>query len=369
MNNNKKPLNEAEIISRLKQGRVSFPPLSLRFKERKQPKAGARLDGLVEITWAKVKADFALEIKALSTPKAFMDALSLLKNTRLTKNLLPMLIVPFLNEERLKELEKEGISGIDLCGNGIVTAADKFAIYRTGQPNRFPSYSPIKNVYRKNSSLVSRLFLVRPVFTSVNEVLEGIKDLDFMSKALNRPSINLSTVSKALAEMENDLIISRNNGQIRLLQPEVLLDKLSENYRAPENRSIISLKVDLDRLSLLKRLAEYSKEANTPVMVGGLSSVSRYAVMQRGEEVTIYSARPEEVIKQLPGKETDKFANLKLVEIEDATVYFDAREENGLLWSSPVQTYLELMKGDKRDQETAQQVRNEILTPLKKTLQ
>jgi hypothetical protein len=38
---------------------------------------------------------------------------------------------------------------------------------------------------------------------------------------------------------------------------------------------------------------------------------------------------------------------------EDETVYFDARQEKDFWWASPVQVYLELMAGDKRDQETA----------------
>ena len=42
-------------------------------------------------------------------------------------------------------------------------------------------------------------------------------------------------------------------------------------------------------------------------------------------------------------------------------MYFDARRESGLVWASPVQTYLELNAGDKRDQETALQVRELIL--------
>jgi hypothetical protein len=36
------------------------------------------------------------------------------------------------------------------------------------------------------------------------------------------------------------------------------------------------------------------------------------------------------------------------------------------LAASPVQTYLELVQGDKREQETAEQLRKTILQPLKK---
>jgi len=46
---------------------------------------------------------------------------------------------------------------------------------------------------------------------------------------------------------------------------------------------------------------------------------------------------------------------------EDETVYFDARQEDNFWWASPVQVYLELMAGDKRDQESAEQLITLIL--------
>ncbi|MFH1760817.1 MAG: hypothetical protein ABIA63_06920 [bacterium] len=53
------------------------------------------------------------------------------------------------------------------------------------------------------------------------------------------------------------------------------------------------------------------------------------------------------------------------METEDETVFFDARNENGFWWASPVQVYLELMAGDKRDKEAAEQVKSLILKNLK----
>jgi hypothetical protein len=46
------------------------------------------------------------------------------------------------------------------------------------------------------------------------------------------------------------------------------------------------------------------------------------------------------------------------LETDEDFVYFDARDN---LAASPVQTYVELMRGDKRERETAAQVREAIL--------
>jgi hypothetical protein len=275
-----------------------------------------------------------------------------------------MLIVPYLTEEQLAELAKEGISGIDLCGNGSVVAKD-FSIYQSGKPNLFPLSASIKNVYRKNSSLVGRLFLSQPVFNSVGNVQNTIAELDILSKMWDKPSIQLSTVSKVLAEMEADLLISRQNGRINLIQPEMLLSKLAQNYEIPEENGKLSLKVNLDKQALMNRLSEISSKSKQPFMVGGLSSATQYAIMQRGEALLIYSPKPEILLNALPCKETDRFPNLIVIDNREYATYFDARKDESLLWASPVQTYLELIKGDKRDQETAEQVKNLILNKLK----
>ena len=80
--------------------------------------------------------------------------------------------------------------------------------------------------------------------------------------------------------------------------------------------------------------------------------------------LSIYCPRLETLLDRLPGTQSDRFPNTELVETEDETVYFDAQQEGNLWWASPVQVYLELMAGDKRDRETAEQVRSLILRNL-----
>ena len=163
MDKNRKIPTKSGIIDRLRQGSVELLPLSFRFLQE----AGNRsldpgFDALVEFSWLNENARFAVECKALSTPKAFQAGLIQLKSAKLPKELLLMLCLPFLSETQLKQLESERLSGIDLCGNGVVIAPGKFYVFRTGGKNRFSSWAPIKNIYRKNTSMVGRVFLTRP---------------------------------------------------------------------------------------------------------------------------------------------------------------------------------------------------------------
>ena len=99
-------------------------------------------------------------------------------------------------------------------------------------------------------------------------------------------------------------------------------------------------------------------------MLTGASSTAEYAVMAREPVQTFYCTNLESLVKRLGSEldETSRFPNIELLETDEECVYFDARDD---LAASPVQTYLELIRGDKREQETAEQVRKAILQPAK----
>jgi len=361
--------SKKDMIEQLRRGRVFLPPLSFRFLESEpQISENGRFDALVEVSWRGIAASFVVECRALSTPKVFRDGINLLKSVILPDDYQPMLFLPFLSDNQLRELEREGISGIDLCGNGVVIAPGLFAVFRSGGKNRFPSSAPIKNIYRKNSSMVGRVFLVHPVFNAVQEVWSEINRRNMLVNSWDKKPMSLSTVSKALKTLEQDLIIERR-GMIRLLQPDKLLEKLSQSYTFPNITERLRLKVPMASKKIREILLKLSRTLDIPLVATGTSSVGRYAVMQRGDVLSVYTPRLEELLKRLPGNQTDRFPNLELIETEDTTVYFDARQEGGFWWASPVQVYLELIAGDKRDRETAGQVKSLLLQDLQRIRQ
>ncbi len=359
---------ENEMLEQLREGKVSLPPLLIRpMKYNLEAGNNSRPDALVEIRWDRNKAGFIVECRSLSTPKAFRDGLNRLKASSLPKGYSPLLFVPFLSEQQLMELEKEGISGMDLCGNGIVIAKGSFLVFRSGGKNRFTSSAPIKNVYRKNSSMVGRVFLARPSYPTVRDVLGEINQRNPMVKDWKKKPMSFATVSKALKTLEEDLIIDREN-TIRLLQPEKLLQKLTENRVPPNIKTKVRLKVSEKNETLTELLKKASENLGLPLMCTGTSSVERYAVMQRGDLLSVYCPRLDTLLEKVKGSATDRFPNLELLETGDETIYFDRRYDGEFWWASPVQVYLELMAGDKRDQETAEQVKTFILDRLEKVL-
>jgi hypothetical protein len=274
-----------------------------------------------------------------------------------------MLIMPFLNEQQLQKLGQEGISGIDLCGNGVVVVPGKFSVFRSGEKNRFPSSAPIKNIYRRNSSMVGRVFLLRSTYDTVQEICAEINRRNMLVNRWDKRPMSLSTVSKSLKTLEEDLIVERK-GIIRLLQPDKLLEKLSENYAPPNIKERVHLRVSEESGTIQELLLKQSQELRLPLVATGTSSVAQYAVMQRGDVLSVYCPRLEMLLERLSGSQSDRFPNLELIETDNEAVYFDARKDGNFWWASPVQVYLELMAGDKRDQETAEQVKSFLLKDL-----
>ena len=143
---------EEEMLDQLRQGKVQLPPLTIRLlDDQLNVGENKRIDAYIEARWKQKSARFAVECKALSTPKFFQNSINYLKSLPLPKKVFPMLIIPFLRERQLKKLEKEGISGIDLCDNCVVVSPGTFSVFRNGGKNRFPSSAAIQNmVPRRN---------------------------------------------------------------------------------------------------------------------------------------------------------------------------------------------------------------------------
>ncbi len=361
-------ITEKDLLKRLENGQIALPPLVLAVSPHETQAVedrATKADAIIQVSWGDQQEDFAVEFKAGSTPKIIREAMYRVRAAAQELSLNPMVVVPYLSEAALSELERESVSGVDLSGNGIVTVPRRFYVYRTGKPNQLPRSAPNKNIYRGNTSMVARLFLLQPTFSRVTEILEAINRRHFLSVWAGSP-MTLSTVSKALKELENDLIVGRDSSGTKLLQPEKLLERLVENYTTPKMRRTVNWKLPASVSGMTEEdILKKAFASSIPAVITGAGSVSRYAVMQSGGTVLIYCADLEGWLADLPGGQSERFPSISVMETEEASVYFDSRPEAGKVWASPVQTYLELMAGDKRDRETALQVKAAILRQLK----
>src|SRR3954471_7252722 len=220
-------ITERTILEEALAGKLVLPPLS--FTAIGADSRRGKEDLVLEAKWDGGKARFVAEIKSVSTPKEFEAATWKAEAHARSARALPMILLPYLRESQLRELEERKVSGIDLCGNGVVVVPGRLTVFRTGHPNQFRSSAPIKNVYRRNTSMVGRAFLSTPAYSSLKAVCDAVNAKNLLVRKGERTPMRVATAWKALKGLQDDLIVERSDG-FRLLQADKLLENLAENY-------------------------------------------------------------------------------------------------------------------------------------------
>jgi hypothetical protein len=322
----------------------------------------------VNITVGKKTTLFWAEYRKVGTPQQIQMAVLQAKEQANKTGQLPLVIVPYLSEERLLGLEQSGVSGIDLCGNGMVIAPGLW-FFRTGFPNRFKSSAPIKNIYRGASSLVARVFLLKREYDRVGDIETEI--------VRRGGEISPGTVSKVLKELEAEILVGRGSGTIRLLQPEGLLERLVESFTLPKAEATFTGKVEGELAQIERIICQIPA---TLVVRTGTGSLDKYVTMATQPKLCLYTSSLSTLLGRLDATATTRFPNIEIIETSSPLPFFDAREmwdareiadaretsgtrkpENQIRYASPLQTYLEMMQGDERLQQTALSLRERLI--------
>ena len=185
-------------------------------------------------------------------------------------------------------------------------------------------------------------------YSKVSEIYESIKSLN--------GEITLSTVSKVLSSLEEDLIISKEKKSIKLLQPKKLLDSLQNNYSPPSPLKILRLRLPEFRNEKEKVINEYF--SNNWIFAGescadvytSTPPISMLTVLLRQTEI------PSNFIKEYVDI---RFYNTTLLVLSNSDSYVFFNSKNN--YASKVQVYLELSQLDKREKEIALDIKKEIL--------
>ena len=119
--------SESAMLSRFQVGAVLLPPLIVKSCTVVGGTKG-KADAFVELVLPGESEGFrfAVEVKARATPQSVQLAMAEAR-VAAAEGEWPMIYVPFLSSERLAELEREEVSGVDLCGNGVVVVPASIA--------------------------------------------------------------------------------------------------------------------------------------------------------------------------------------------------------------------------------------------------
>lgn len=343
------------MLSRLTPGSVLLPPLVVKqavfapfAAVRNQP------DARLEISWPGESQTFwfTVESKAKSNPQAVRLAMTQAKGAARDGDR-PMIQVPFLSPESLGELEREGVSGVDLCGNGIVVVPGRLWVARSGAPNKYPDSRPLSNPYRGRSAMVARMLLTRRRWATLSELADAILQAG--------AELSLPQISKAVQALEEDLMLSKSVREITLSDPVRLLDHLAREWRVPK----ITARQGF-RLRANQQLA--SALSSNPLLTWaftGETSTVRYATLSQGgpQKIAVSNlSLARELLKGEP-ESIPNFADVELVETDEAGFFFGNEiDSKGNRWASRIQAWLELQSGDARQQDVAKDIREQILS-------
>ena len=346
-----KKLAESDLLARIWVGAETIPPLVVR--RRLELQMGDRADARVELGLADATTvwRFVVEAKVQSTPLAVQSAVA--QARALAKgDELPMILVPYLSPERMVELEREGVSGIDLCGNGVVIVPGQLYLSRSGQPNLYPESRPLINPYRGRSSMAVRMVLSRRRWETLKDLAEAV--------AKAGCGLSLSQVSKAVQALQEDLIVSKREGGITLLDPVRLLDRIGDAWRKPE--------LSGTRLLRLPSGMDWSRALGSVSglrwAVTGESSARNYTALGEGGPLRVAVDDLAKAAGALAGEAevVPAFADIELRETDDPGTYFQVEADaSGRRWASRIQCWLELQSGDARQKQAAGEVRAQIL--------
>ena len=352
-------LKENEIIEQLQREIDRYAPLAIKSIEL-EVQEGFRADALIEFCIADGPCFKALaEVKSVATPKIISQAAQQLVTilSRVDdKNIVPLLIVPYMGTQQANTLRQEGISWIDLSGNMVIRVRNRVYIERTGKKNSFPDTSPIKKIFEGTSSLVSRaLLLKKEPFRSLYEVTNFI-----IGRGGN---ITLSTVSKVLKVLEEGLFITKTEAGISVTNREKLLDSILDGYVSYTKRNENKVyKYAVESINDLFAVF-YESQAN-------YAACGFYAAKRKGlaitDRITVFIKSINEARKAFERnlaniKPDTEFGQLDLIETGNPCVWFNVQDKPLTNIVDDIELYLEMMVDTPRGPKIADMLKERIL--------
>jgi len=362
-NSRKSPTKE-ELQDILRDDSSLFAPVHLEFLSADFFLGDTEADGIIRADWKDKTATYVYEYKSYSTPNSVRMAIDRLRSIELPSGRLPLVIVPYLNPSQLEMLDDIGISGIDLCGNGLLLSSE-YRIWRSGYPNVYKDSRPIRNPFAGDSSVFARCFLLQREFASLSELRmfamrkASVVDTESGQQAVGdgfealQGTYSLGTASKVVTTLEEELVV-RKDGQAIILQDVRRLLFLLRQRQSPQMRKTLDGKTSLTTEEIWSRLAELRRDSDGHRAVAtGMASAGYHKVLSGIDNLSLYVDNlqaAQGVLEVRPGK---AFANITLIEDTKNAVYFDARREGVAVWASPIQTWLELTAAGPREREAA----------------
>ena len=267
---------------------------------------------------------------------------------------IPLLAAEALSPGAKELLREEGVGYFDTGGSLYIPARGAFFYIDRPVPKTFER--SVRSLYTgKRSHVLHALLVERGKWWNVKELA-----------ALAQ--VSPATASETLSELERfDWVISRGRGPAKeryLAKPGVLLDTWSQqtSSRRPHAERRYYVPATAPE-ALMERLTQLSAAHETECVMTQEAAAQRYAPFLSAISRVTCRLMPghaaEAVLSALGAKGVSEGANLHVIDTASLGAFLFKERVGGIWLASPIQVYLDLLRGSGRAREMAEHLRQE----------
>jgi hypothetical protein len=183
------------------------------------------------------------EIKPAFSPRLLEEISPWIQRLKsLRADIAVAVLAPMLSRQAQAFCIENAIDFMDLAGNVFINVPGKFTLQRSGKRVRNVSVSDedglrTMNVFSGRSSRILRVMLEKPKTWGITEIARELsaETARFVTMSPGRPEvsfeISLGAISKAVASLEEQLLIRRRGTDILIPEPSRLLEQWGEKYK------------------------------------------------------------------------------------------------------------------------------------------
>ena len=322
-----------------------------------EPPIGQRhpVDILASISAFGHRHMLACEVRSNGQPRHVHNAILFVRDyvSTLDFDATPIVISPYLSERSRALCVEYGVGYLDLHGNALVQVPGILIdISVSGEPPA--ERRDLKSLFRPKAAHILRVMLREP---------ERAWRVAELACAANASLGHVSNVRRALLNRE---WAEEMNDGVALTNPEALLDAWRTAYRYPEG--------EIERLYTSLHGLAYEDTAKAVFSLQPSHRSAAFASFSAARWIAPYGRTGTEyfyanregaarIADALRASDVDKGENVNIRILMDQDILDDAIEPApGVFCTSPVQTYLDLSVSGERGRESANHLRQEVLS-------
>jgi DNA-binding HxlR family transcriptional regulator len=280
--------------------------------------------------------------------EAFSKVREMARNERYD-SVVPVVVSNYISERSRELLKTNGIGWYDLTGNTrIETDRPSLFIERTGaerNPYSDPGDRRLKSLRGSGAARV------------VRALLDGAEDTRARELA-DQAGVSAATSARVLRYLAQEHLVERDeHSVVQRIRKRSLAQAWAQDYGMTKTNAATAVLAPRGIDWLMRQLAE----RHLPFSLTG-SAALRYYLPEGASAVTplamvaVYSKEVPRLQRELRLRPTDRGANVLLLEPFDYVVLWGARTGDGLQYTSPSQTVVDLLTSPGRGPEEAEQL-------------